>query len=164
MANFLDAQGYKLLNNIVLQDNMSAMKMERNGRSSCTGNSRHIDIRFFFTKDRYDNKEISIEHCPTEEMLSDFYTKPQQGSLFHKMRAVLMGWASLDSLKKIDTTTNFDNNDLQSSPMKERVEDGENRLIEDNGKDSIRNKGVLTYRDVVQIASRNSLHPNMAVV
>ena len=110
MANFLDAQGYKLLNNIVLQDNMSAMKMEKNGRLSCTGNLRHIDIRFFFTKDRCNKKEISIEHCPTEEMLSDFYTKPQQGSLFHKMRAVLMGWASLDSLKKIDKTTNIENN------------------------------------------------------
>ena len=33
MANFLNVQGYKLLNNILLQDNESAMKIEKNGRS-----------------------------------------------------------------------------------------------------------------------------------
>ena len=75
-----------------------------------------------------------------------------------------MGWAPLDSLRKIDKVTNINNNNLQSPPMKERVEDGENSIIENNCKDIIGNEGVLTYRDVVQITSRNSLHPNMAVL
>jgi len=29
------------------QDNQSSIKMEKNGRNSCTGNSRHVNIRFF---------------------------------------------------------------------------------------------------------------------
>ncbi len=37
----------KLTNNVIFQDNQSAMQMEVNGRNSCTGNSRHIDIRYF---------------------------------------------------------------------------------------------------------------------
>ena len=30
-------------------------------------------------------------HCPTERMIADYYTKPLQGSLFRKMRDIIMG-------------------------------------------------------------------------
>jgi hypothetical protein len=50
MANFLDSQGYRLHENMVYQDNQSALKMENNGRNSCTGNSIHINISYFFVK------------------------------------------------------------------------------------------------------------------
>ena len=43
ITNFLKAQGYELENNFLMQDNMSAIKMEENGRQSCTGNSCHIN-------------------------------------------------------------------------------------------------------------------------
>jgi len=44
---------------------------------------------------------ISIEHCPTDEMLADFFTKPLQGNLFRKFRAVLLGHEHIDSFKKV---------------------------------------------------------------
>ena len=44
---FLEQQGYGIKNNVIYQDNQSAMLMEKNGRNSCTGNSRHINIRYF---------------------------------------------------------------------------------------------------------------------
>ena len=47
LLNFLQHQGYNIKNKILYQDNQSAIKMEKNGRNSCTGNSRHIDVRFF---------------------------------------------------------------------------------------------------------------------
>lgn len=46
-TNFWKEQGYEVRNHIIYQDNESAIKMERNGRNSCTGNSRHIDIKYF---------------------------------------------------------------------------------------------------------------------
>ena len=49
---FLEHQGYPILNNTVFQDNQSAIDMETNGNNSCTGNSRHISVRYFFTKYR----------------------------------------------------------------------------------------------------------------
>jgi len=73
--------------------------MEKNGRNSCTGNSRHVNIRFFFVKDLVDKKEIEIVYCPTETMLADNFTKPLQGNLFHLHRAVIMGWNSVESFK-----------------------------------------------------------------
>ena len=51
LVNFLEYQGYDIKNKILYQDNQSAIKMEKLGRNSCTGNSRHINIRFFFVKD-----------------------------------------------------------------------------------------------------------------
>ena len=38
MNNFLTAQGYKIKSSKVYQDNQSAIRMETNGRNSCTGN------------------------------------------------------------------------------------------------------------------------------
>ena len=51
MSNFLNEQGYDLKSNALYQDNQSAIRMEVNGRNSCTGNSRHINIQYFFVKD-----------------------------------------------------------------------------------------------------------------
>jgi hypothetical protein len=81
---FLEAQGYELAENIFYQDNQSTMRFEKNGRKSCGPNSRHIDIRYFFIKDRIDIEGIDVQYCPTEQMLADFFTKPLQGSLFKK--------------------------------------------------------------------------------
>ena len=81
-----------------MQNNTSAIKLEKNGRNSCTGNSRHIHIRYFFVKDRVDNKELSIEYCPTDKMFADYCTKPLQGTLFRKLRAVIMGWEHVNTL------------------------------------------------------------------
>ena len=111
LINFMREQGYKMKHNILYQDNESAIKMERNGRNSCTGNSRHVDIRYFFVKDRVDKKEIDIDYCPTYQMLADYYTKPLQGKMFHAYRDVLMGWKHISTLRN-----------LTSSHMKERVE------------------------------------------
>ena len=69
---FMNEQGYPLYKNVLFQDNMSTIKMLNNGRNSCTGNSRHIHIRYFFVKDQVDKEEIKVHHCPTHLMLADF--------------------------------------------------------------------------------------------
>ena len=68
----------------------AALLLERNGRASSGKRTHHIDIRYFFITDRVKRGELRIEYCPTDEMLGDFFTKPQQGSLFRRMRARLM--------------------------------------------------------------------------
>ena len=51
------------------------------------------------------SESIDIMHCPTEEMLADFFTKPLQGQLFEKFKRVLMGHAHMiDTLKQSPTT------------------------------------------------------------
>ena len=87
----MEYQGYTIDSKIFFQDNESAMKLEKNGRKSCGDKSRHIDIRYFFIKDVLRRENIDLQHCPTERMIADFYTKPLQGSLFIKMRNFIMG-------------------------------------------------------------------------
>ena len=57
------------------QDNVSAMKVEKNVKTSLGKNSRHVSIRYFFVKDRLESKKIEILHCPTDEMIADLFTK-----------------------------------------------------------------------------------------
>jgi len=72
--------------------------MEINGRNSCTGNSRHINIRYFWIKDRVDNKEVRVEYLPTHIMLADYFIKPLQGEQFRILREYMMGWKPLSDL------------------------------------------------------------------
>jgi hypothetical protein len=45
--NFLEGQGYDVQDNVVYQDNQSAILLENNGRASSGRCTRHINIRFF---------------------------------------------------------------------------------------------------------------------
>jgi hypothetical protein len=88
--NFMTAQGYDIRDNVIYQDNQSAMLLEKNGRASSGRRTRHIDIRYFFVTDRVKSGDIRIEYCPTADMVADFFTKPLQGSLFRKLRAIIL--------------------------------------------------------------------------
>jgi hypothetical protein len=88
--SFLKAQGYKVSDNVVYQDNQSAMLLERNGKRSSSKRTRHIDIRYFFVTDRIESKEMRVEYCPTGDMVADFFTKPLQGAAFRKFRDTIL--------------------------------------------------------------------------
>ncbi len=79
---FLEAQGYQVSDSIVYQDNQSAILLEENGKASSGRQTRHINIRYFFVKDRIDSGDMRVTYCPTEEMIADFFTKPLQGGAF----------------------------------------------------------------------------------
>jgi hypothetical protein len=87
---FLEEQGYGVVENIIYQDNQSAMLLEKNGRNSIGKRTRHICIRYFFVTDGIKSKEVSIEYCPTKEMTGDFMTKPLQGSPIRDFRAKII--------------------------------------------------------------------------
>ena len=101
-AKFLDAQGYTLTANVLHQDNQSAIRLKRNGRRSCSKKSRHIDIRYFYLKDLIQRGELEVQYCATENMVADFFTKPLQGNLFNKLKAVIMGKATHESLQTLN--------------------------------------------------------------
>lgn len=83
---FLQEQGYEVRENILYQDNQSAMLLETNGKGSSGKRTRHINIRYFFICDRVASGELSVKFCPTEDMMGDFFTKPLQGAPFRRFR------------------------------------------------------------------------------
>ena len=141
-------QGYEIKHNIVYQDNQSAIRMEKNGRNSCTGNSRHIDIRYFFVKDRVDKKELEIKYCPTYMMLADFFTKPLQGKAFRVYRDVLMGYKHISSLKV-----------LTPYALKERVENTNmNEVIANSVKTNKERIKERISKDMKSLQKRDDEH------
>ena len=88
--NFLMEQGFNLKGNVVYQDNQSAILLEKNGTASSSKRTIHINICFFFVRDRIKAGELTIEYCPTEDMVADFFTKPLQGQKFLKFRKIIM--------------------------------------------------------------------------
>ncbi len=87
--NFMIHQGYNMGAAEIKQDNKSTIMLAEKGRSTCK-RTRHIDIRYFFIKDRINSNEISLEYLPTKDMIADIFTKPLQGALFIKLRNLLL--------------------------------------------------------------------------
>jgi len=82
---FMEAQEYKIEENILEQDNYSAIKLEKNGQSSAGPRSQHVDICYFCIKDRTNANDITIRHCQKTLMLADFFTKPLQGGNLYQV-------------------------------------------------------------------------------
>jgi hypothetical protein len=87
---FLEAKGYNVKDNVLYQDNQSAILLERNGKASSGKRTRHLNIRYFLLTDQVINNNVSIQFFPTNDMTADYMTKPLQGKKFNKFRKAIM--------------------------------------------------------------------------
>ena len=81
----MEAQGWKVKENLMLQDNNSSIKLETKGKASSSNRTRHINTRYFFIADQVQAGEVSIKYLPTGKMVADYFTKLLQGALFFKI-------------------------------------------------------------------------------
>ena len=88
---FSISQGDKSVEDILMQDNKSAMKLQKNWPFSTQKGSQHINVKYFFATDKIKNKELKMMHCPTEDMIADYNSKPLQGKIFYDNRNLMMG-------------------------------------------------------------------------
>jgi hypothetical protein len=95
----LEKQGCIINQKTFYQGNQRAIQFEKSGRKSCGPNSRHIDIRYFFIKDRLKIEGFNVKYCPTEQVLANFFTKLLQDNLFRRLWGVIMGRKHMDALK-----------------------------------------------------------------
>jgi len=92
VREFILYQGYNFGATTLYQDNMSTIALATKGPTNAPG-TRHIHIRYFFIKDRVDSNEVVIVHMPTEQMISDYFTKPLQGAAFREKRGLILNWS-----------------------------------------------------------------------
>ncbi len=85
------AQGVKVTDNILYQNDRSAILLEKNGRASSSKRTKHIEIRYYYVAVRIEKGDLSVVWCPTDNMIADFLTKPLQGRVFKQFRDMLMG-------------------------------------------------------------------------
>jgi hypothetical protein len=86
---FLESQGEPHGAATIFQDNQSTMAMLANGGSK-SDRTRHISIRYFWTKERVDKGDLAIVYIPTDQMIADILTKPLQGEKFIQLRSSLL--------------------------------------------------------------------------
>ena len=91
VRRFLEEQGCEMGAVTVYQDNMSCIAMVARGRSAAE-KTRHIDIRYFWVKERVDEGEVKIEHLGTKRMYANVLTKSLQGGLYHREVKMMTGW------------------------------------------------------------------------
>jgi hypothetical protein len=91
LRNFVMAQGYDMGPVFIHQDNMSCMALIKRG-APASGRSRHIDIRYFWLREKVENGEVRIEHLETSKMFANVLTKPVQGQQFRTERTGLTNW------------------------------------------------------------------------
>ena len=85
IRNFLLAQGYQMGPVTILEDNQSSMALIEKSRSEAK-RTRHIQIRYFWVKERVDTGEARIEYLRTEDMYANVLDKPLQGAQFVRER------------------------------------------------------------------------------
>ena len=111
IRNFLIAQGHKLGPIVIYQDNMSCMALVERGRSAAE-RTRHINIRYFWVKERVDTGEAVIKHLGTKEMYANLLTKPLQGGEFIEERLALTGWSEAKEYRIGENTKGVNNCDV----------------------------------------------------
>ena len=90
LADFIRLQGYPPQPVRLEQDNQSCITLLTKGRSTAE-TTRFIEIRKFWISAYIKNGAVDIVYVPTEDMTSDYFTKPLKGALFAKMFAKIMG-------------------------------------------------------------------------
>jgi hypothetical protein len=113
--NFLIGQDFSMTNNIIHQYNQSAMLLENNGKMSSSKRTRHLDIRYFFVTDQVHKRNVRIEYCPTDKMITNFFTKPLQGTKFRTFRDLILGCCSDDVPARIKECVATDENSVATN-------------------------------------------------
>jgi hypothetical protein len=88
---FMEAQEYTIKSNFLYQDTNSTILLVKNGRMSTKKNNKHIKNSCFLITNRVVQRDLTIEHTGTKNMLADVNMKPVQRELFRVFHHETMG-------------------------------------------------------------------------
>ena len=72
----------------IMEDNQACIRIADNPVSQ--RKTTHMDIRFHFIRDYVIDGTVSIEYCPTREMLADIMTKVMHKPTFTRLRSKII--------------------------------------------------------------------------
>ena len=157
---FLTAQGMNVRDNIIYQDNESAMKLAQNGRASSGKRTRHINIRYYFITDRIANGDVHMEHCPIDRLLADFYTKPLQGKLFRLFRSLILNLDDKVALSMSKKETTMTQNPVPTSNTTKKQQECVGKNVRT---DLLKSSSyVPTYADILKKVPTNDTRTTIA--
>ncbi|GFQ67390.1 retrovirus-related Pol polyprotein from transposon TNT 1-94 [Trichonephila clavata] len=68
-------------------DNQSAIRLVKNPEFH--NRTKHIDIRYKFIREQYENKQLNVINCSSEVQVADILTKPLAKDRFLKLKLML---------------------------------------------------------------------------
>lgn len=68
----------------IYEDNTGCINIANN--PTCHKRSKHIDIKYHFSREQVEQKTVILEYIPTGEQIADVFTKPLPGPQFLKLR------------------------------------------------------------------------------
>lgn len=68
----------------MFEDNQGAIELAKN--PSHHSRTKHIDIKFHHVRDSVVARKISLQYCPTQDMIADALTKGLPRPQFEKLR------------------------------------------------------------------------------
>ena len=71
----------------IFEDNQGTIALAKNPKHH--SRTKHIDIKYHYTRDAITEKKIRLEYCPTNEMVADILTKAVPKHQFEKLRSQL---------------------------------------------------------------------------
>ena len=80
----------KLTQLFVSEDNQSCISWAKGDGSS--KRSKHIELKYRYSKEVEEKGEIKIQCCPTDEMLADILTKPLPAVKHEALRTALWSY------------------------------------------------------------------------
>ena len=149
---FLEAQGYKVEHNVLLQDNKSTILLATNGMMSSLKKTKHIRHRFFLIKDRVESGDVEIAYEPTCSMWSDILTKPKQGSFFRKFSG---------HLRNVPTDYDDEAEHLRTHPLLLTKEDDSKGLSTADKNIIKKTTNNISFAPDVKFTQRTLLRPNV---
>lgn len=75
----------------IFEDNQGTIALSKN--PVCRQRSKHVDIKYHFVRSAHIEGKVTIEYCPTENMVADVLTKPLTKAKFERFKRYLFGEA-----------------------------------------------------------------------
>ena len=72
---------------IIYEDNQGAVALSKNPRYHAR--TKHVDIKYHFVRDKFENGEIILTYCYTNDMIADMLTKALPRTLFERFHTFL---------------------------------------------------------------------------
>ena len=82
------AQDCQAKETVVYQNNTSTIQLENNSKLNNSSYTKYINVRYYFIKDCVNRKKLQIEFCGTDNLWTDFYTKPLQEKNYSFRRTI----------------------------------------------------------------------------
>ena len=88
---FMKEQGIEVCSNVLHQENKSVILLEENGKHSSGKRTCELNIQYFMVTDQVERGNLSITHCPMDDMVGDFMSKCLTDAKFMKFFNKIMG-------------------------------------------------------------------------